>query len=77
MGVARGCTAQEGEESVMGVGQCHTSEGETFLLQAEGEERSAMVRQGHTSQCESFLSRQEGEDGVMGVAAVAAAAFMW
>ena len=53
MGVARGCTAQEGEEIMMGVGQ------------------------GHTSQCESFLSRQEGEDGAMGVAVVAAAAFMW
>jgi hypothetical protein len=67
MGVARGCMAQEGEESVMGVGQGHTPEGEAFLLQAEGEERSAIVGQGHTSQRESFLSRQEGKDGVMGV----------
>jgi hypothetical protein len=59
MGIARGCTAQEGEESVMGVGQGRTSEGEAFLSRAEGEERSTMVGRGHTSQRESFLSRKK------------------
>ncbi len=43
MGVARGCTAQKGEESVMGIRQGSMSEGEAFLLRAEGEERSVMV----------------------------------
>ena len=60
----------------MGVGQGHTSEGEAFLLQAEGEERSVMVGQGRTSQRKSFSLRQEVEDDAMGVAAVAAAAWM-